>query len=271
MSRASRRGVEEQLSAIGRAPVPGPDPAFVDRLAARLGSIPIAYELDEAPAPRLAGRALTPARAATVMAAIAASVIVVLSLLTRPQGVTSIGPADAPSTTLAPTTTTTSFTIPPDPWAVPTTSTPAPGVFGMPTTTSTTQEPSVAPGTTAPPREKPPAPTTTTVPPRPSTTSTTRPPPERLGFSCRPIVLQGRSGIACEWSQSSRPTFASYQLHKATGGNPPRVVFTTRDRSVTRFFDGDVAPGGTYSYGVRALDANGRVIGEGPKVTTTCC
>jgi hypothetical protein len=252
---------------MGRSPVPPPDPAFVDRLASRLRSVPIAYELEEA-SPRRA-LVLTPARAAMAMTAIAAAVIVVLALVTQPHdGVTSIGPADAPTTTAAPVTTT-SFTIPPDPWTVPTTA-PAEGFLVAPTTTAKGR--AVAPGTTTtgPPRETrtpPPTRATSTTAP----TSTTRPPPERLSLTCRPMVREGRNGIACEWSQSSRPAFASYQLMKATGSNAPRVVFTTRDRAGTRFFDGDVAAGGSYSYAVKALDAEGRVIGEGTRVTTTCC
>lgn len=259
---------------MGRAPVPGPNPVFVDRVAARLRSVPAAHELS-GPRPR---RSLvrTPARGTAAVAAVAtvaAAVIVLLSLVTPTarERVTSIGPAQRATTTVTSTTTT---TVIPD-QTFPTTA--PPGAFPIPSTTTTIG--TVTPGmttTTTPPQQEP-SQTTTTVTTSPTTTatapttSTTLPAPERLSLTCRPVVKDGRSGIACEWSQSSRPAFASYQLMKATESNAPRVVFSTRDRAGTRFFDADVAAGGHYSYGVRAFDAQGRVIGESPKVTIACC
>lgn len=74
--------------------------------------------------------------------------------------------------------------------------------------------------------------------------------------------------VVCEWAAPADLKVAGYQLWRAERPDGTKqVVFRSAD--ATRYVDRAVSSGHSYVYVVRALDANGRVIGQSDAVTVT--
>lgn len=74
--------------------------------------------------------------------------------------------------------------------------------------------------------------------------------------------------VVCEWATPSELKVASYQLWRADRPEGTKqVVFKSAD--ATRYVDRAVAAGHSYVYVVRALDADGRVIGQSDAVSVS--
>jgi hypothetical protein len=72
--------------------------------------------------------------------------------------------------------------------------------------------------------------------------------------------------VVCEWAAPADLKVAGYQLWRAERPDGTKqVVFRSTD--ATRYIDRAVSGGHSYLYVVRALDANGRVIGQSDAVT----
>jgi len=86
---------------------------------------------------------------------------------------------------------------------------------------------------------------------------------EPLDLGCAPVRTEAdHAGVACRWSPSHSPAFASYELWRAGPGPTPRtMVFTTTDRGTTHHLDQPVEPG-AYHYAVLAKDAGGELVGR---------
>ena len=68
--------------------------------------------------------------------------------------------------------------------------------------------------------------------------------------------------IACRWTKSRRPSFASYRLVRSKAGDPGPLttVFETNDRDTTSYLDGTAAPDTAYDYVLEVLNSNKDVI-----------
>jgi hypothetical protein len=108
------------------------------------------------------------------------------------------------------------------------------------------------------------------------------PEPDHVKLACRDADAPKPGGaaapsdrdaeaIACRWTASRRPSFASYRLlrstvpddgHKAPAavGGSAVVVFQTNDRDTTSYLDGTAAPDTTYEYVLEVLNGAGAVI-----------
>jgi hypothetical protein len=74
--------------------------------------------------------------------------------------------------------------------------------------------------------------------------------------------------VVCEWAAPSDLKVAGYQLWRAERPDGTKqVVFRSVD--ATRYVDRAVSAGHSYVYVVRAVDADGRVIGQSDAVTVT--
>jgi hypothetical protein len=74
--------------------------------------------------------------------------------------------------------------------------------------------------------------------------------------------------VVCEWAAPADLKVAGFQLWRAERPDGTKqVVFRSAD--ATRYVDRAVSGGHSYTYVVRALDANGRVIGQSDGVTVT--
>jgi hypothetical protein len=74
--------------------------------------------------------------------------------------------------------------------------------------------------------------------------------------------------VVCEWAAPAELKVAGYQLWRAERPDGTKqVVFKSAD--ATRYVDRSVSSGHSYVYVVRAIDADGRVIGQSDAVTVT--
>ena len=81
-------------------------------------------------------------------------------------------------------------------------------------------------------------------------------------------IAPTRPAVVCEWAAPADLKMAGYQLWRAERPDGTKqVVFRSAD--ATRYVDRAVSSGHSYVYVVRALDANGRVIGQSDAVTVT--
>ena len=84
---------------------------------------------------------------------------------------------------------------------------------------------------------------------------------EPLRLRCAWVTEGEQQAVACRWSESRHPRFAEYRLVRADRANGRSVVFSTEDRTVTRFLDTTAVAGTRYVYRVVVLDADGHLIG----------
>ena len=83
-----------------------------------------------------------------------------------------------------------------------------------------------------------------------------------------PSFAPAEAIVVCEWAAPSDLKVAGYQLWRAERPDGTKqVVFKSVD--ATRYVDRAVSSGHSYLYVVRALDANGRVIGQSDGVTVS--
>jgi hypothetical protein len=121
--------------------------------------------------------------------------------------------------------------------------------------------------------------------PRPAPEPTTKPAPvvARMKLACAPqrmattdtadgttkdsaTIAPTGPVVVCEWAAPSDLKVAGYQLWRAERPDGTKqVVFRSVD--ATRYVDRAVSAGHSYVYVVRALDADGRVIGQSDAVT----
>jgi hypothetical protein len=81
-------------------------------------------------------------------------------------------------------------------------------------------------------------------------------------------IAPTRPAVVCEWAAPAELKVAGYQLWRAERPDGTKqVVFRSID--ATRYVDRTVSSGHSYVYVVRALDANGRVIGQSDAVTVS--
>jgi hypothetical protein len=91
-------------------------------------------------------------------------------------------------------------------------------------------------------------------------------PIERLRLACHGRMTDnGRAGVACEWSPTTRRAAAGYALVR-TDGETRTTVFTTRDLATTVTIDSNIRLGVTYGYTIVVLDENGTTVGKGGPV-----
>lgn len=116
-----------------------------------------------------------------------------------------------------------------------------------------TPAPTLVPDVIAKPTERPadkPAATASPAPVKPAA----------LRLACGAATEGDRKGIACRWSMSEHPSFATYRLWRAEGDRKA-IIFRTADRQRTHYFDTAVRAGQKYAYKVEAVDSGGRVVG----------
>ncbi len=123
--------------------------------------------------------------------------------------------------------------------------------------------------------------------PRPAPVPTTKPAPvvARMKLACAPqrmattdtaegttkdsaTLAPAGPVVVCEWAAPSDLKVAGYQLWRAERPDGTKqAIFRSVD--ATRYVDRAVSAGHSYLYVVRALDANGRVIGQSDAVTVS--
>jgi len=120
--------------------------------------------------------------------------------------------------------------------------------------------------------------------PRPLPEPAPAPVPARMKLACAPqriattdpVETKNTDGsfapaeavVVCEWAAPADLKVAGFQLWRAERPDGTRqVVFKSTD--VTRYVDRAVSSGHSYVYVVRALDANGRVIGQSDAVSVS--
>ena len=261
--RISRRSLKSSLTQLGKAPVPAPDPAFVDQLEAQLmtdGVTPPLPADNVVPFRARARRAVViGAAAATLTAAAAAAALVVgtgddshrLITATEPTGLgaaTTINTEQSSTTSTPPSTTTTTSTTSTS-LAPETTSTIPAGP--TPTTVGNVAPPVTAPDTTT---------TTLTVG---STSTTEVHVPATLGINC---VVDG-SHITCIWTPGPAGTDHYLVLRSRPGGTDGRVL-TPLPGQLT-YTDTQIVSGDSFNYLVHAFDATGKSLAHSTAVPVT--
>ncbi|HEV8296728.1 MAG TPA: hypothetical protein VGQ20_05525, partial [Acidimicrobiales bacterium] len=96
--------------------------------------------------------------------------------------------------------------------------------------------------------------------------------PERtdaLRLACVAKLIDGRQTVVCEWSESTRPDVRAYRLVRRLGDRPRETVAEIPADGRRRVVDTAVEPGQRWTYGVLALDGDGKVIGEGGPVAVS--
>ena len=93
-------------------------------------------------------------------------------------------------------------------------------------------------------------------------------PPEKqpVRLACTAGQPDGAPAVTCQWSPLDGADH--YVLYRKVEGADPERIYTGTD---TTFVDRAVADGTPYNYGVKALDAAGRVIGMSEIVLVRCC
>lgn len=93
-------------------------------------------------------------------------------------------------------------------------------------------------------------------------------PPEKqpMRLACMAGQPEGAPAVKCQWSPLDGADH--YVLYRKVEGADPERISTGTD---TTFVDRAVVDGTPYNYGVKALDAGGRVIGMSTIVLVRCC
>lgn len=88
-------------------------------------------------------------------------------------------------------------------------------------------------------------------------------PAQQLRFNCAVVIDGDRHGVACHWSDTTRPAAVRYVLYRSVDGGARQAIYRTGEDGRRRFFDKDVAPGQTIRYAVVAKAVTGRVVAIG--------
>jgi fibronectin type 3 domain-containing protein len=67
-------------------------------------------------------------------------------------------------------------------------------------------------------------------------------------------------GVECRWTTYEGDGFAAYRLLRQDANQQPADIARIEDRTHTSFVDTTAQRGVTYSYGVKVVDAQGRVL-----------
>lgn len=90
--------------------------------------------------------------------------------------------------------------------------------------------------------------------------------PAKLALGCE---RTDPKSVACHWTQSDHAAFASYRLERApverteSGGarhGEPHTIFTSQDRTVTRFLDSEAPSSHGWVYRLAVLDSQGHIV-----------
>ena len=158
-------------------------------------------------------------------------------------------------------------TPPPAPTLAPTTAAPVPAATTLPAPKA-----KVEPAEGAGPAGDLPAPAApepaTVIAPKPTVAPKPVPVVDKqlLRLACAAGRPDGVPKVRCEWSTTSAAV--RYDLYRKTADVTPERVYSGPD---TAFVDTAVAEGAGYGYGVKAIDAAGRVVGMGGFVGVRCC
>ncbi|MFM2070731.1 MAG: hypothetical protein RLZZ623_994 [Actinomycetota bacterium] len=261
---SNRDELEALLDQAASAPVPAPDPAFVEALEQRILTArvivpptPIRRHVTRATAVGITIAGLT------FVGAAAAAGIVITANPERPKVAETV-PTSTLAPTIAPSTTTGIESTSSAPAIVTSTVSPAPTTAPVstvpPPVTSVAVSTSLV-GDAAPP------PVTTIVPTVPATpTSTTEVHvAATLTLSCG---LNG-TAVTCTWDAGPDGTVDYMVLRSIPGSTGPgRAYFPGPQQTYT---DATVAAGTTYVYLVHARDAAGKSLGHSDAATVGCC
>ena len=91
-------------------------------------------------------------------------------------------------------------------------------------------------------------------------------PVEELRFRCAIVLDDGLKGVACRWSEATRPAAVRYVLFRSVDGGPREKIYRTGLDGRRGFLDTDVKRGQVVRYAVVALAADGRVVSLGGPV-----
>ena len=88
-------------------------------------------------------------------------------------------------------------------------------------------------------------------------------PVEELRFRCAIVLDEGLKGVACRWSEATRPAAVRYVLFRSVDGGPREKIYRTGLDGRRGFLDTDVKRGQVIRYAVVAPTADGRVVSLG--------
>ena len=91
-------------------------------------------------------------------------------------------------------------------------------------------------------------------------------PVEDLRFRCAIVLDDGLQGVACRWSEATRPAAVRYVLYRSVDGAPREKIYRTGLAGRRGVLDTDVKRGQVIRYAVVALAADGRVVSLGGPV-----
>ena len=78
----------------------------------------------------------------------------------------------------------------------------------------------------------------------------------QLRLACQPASVEGQRGVACRWSEASQSGVRGYLLYRSTDGGARQLIAEIPVDGRNGHFDIHVRPGGSYLYGVTAVDGS---------------
>lgn len=86
---------------------------------------------------------------------------------------------------------------------------------------------------------------------------------QALRLACAPDFIEGHRGVLCRWSAATQPSVRGYLLYRVADTDARELIARVGADGRLGFFDTDVTPGATYTYGVTAINDAGAVIAIG--------
>ena len=83
---------------------------------------------------------------------------------------------------------------------------------------------------------------------------------EQIRLSCSPDLVDGQRGVLCRWSEPGQAGVRAYLVYRITNDEPRSLIARVELDGRNGYFDTDVVPGATLTYGVTGVDSDGTVL-----------